>query len=79
MVAYYGRCHDWRRCIGSSWFCRNQVCRTTYCGWWNPARYICTTNEFYERNKKFCIGRRLNKDEKRDILLNLAEEQFLKK
>lgn len=45
----------------------------------NPARYICTTNEFYERNKKFCIGRRLSKDEKRDILLNLAEEQFLKK
>lgn len=45
----------------------------------NPARYICTTHEFYERNKKFCIGRRLSKAEKRNILLNLSEEQFLKK
>lgn len=45
----------------------------------NPARYICTTHEFYELNKKFCIGRRLSKAEKRNILLNLSEEQFLKK
>ena len=45
----------------------------------NPARYICTTQEFYERNQKYNIGRRLSKGEKRDYLLNLAETQFLKK
>lgn len=45
----------------------------------NPARYICTVQEFYERNQKYNIGRRLSTGEKRDFLLNLAEMQFLKK
>lgn len=45
----------------------------------NPARYICTTEEFYERNKKYNIGRRLKAYEKQNILLALPEEMFIKK
>lgn len=45
----------------------------------NPARYICTTEEFYERNKDYSIGRRLSKDEKKNFLLNMPDTQFIKK
>ncbi len=45
----------------------------------NPARYICTTEEFYERNKDYSIGRRLSKDEKKNFLLNTPDTLFIKK
>lgn len=46
----------------------------------NPARYICTTEEFYERNKKYNIGTKgLSPQEKKKILLSLDEDRFMKK
>lgn len=46
----------------------------------NPARVICTTEEYYQRNKVFNAGTKgkLFK-EKKDILLSLPEEKFIKK
>ena len=46
----------------------------------NPARYICTTEEFYERNKKYNVGTKgLSKQEKKRFLLSLDEDKFIKK
>lgn len=46
----------------------------------NPARYLCTTEEYYERNKKYDIGTKSkNKEEKKRILLSLPDEKFIKK
>ncbi len=46
----------------------------------NPARFICTTEEFYERNKKYDIGsKRLSYEEKRRLLLSLSDKRFIKK
>ena len=46
----------------------------------NPARYICTTEEFYERNKKYqCKTRGLSLQEKKKYLLSLPEDHFIKK
>lgn len=46
----------------------------------NPARYICTTEEFYERNKRFDVGTKgKEQDEKKRILLSLPDEKFIKK
>lgn len=46
----------------------------------NPARYICTTEEFYERNKKYNIGTKgLNNQQKKAILLQLSDDRFVKK
>ena len=45
----------------------------------NPAKYICTTDEYIERNLKYDIGRRLTKKEKRDVLLSMNDEQFIRK
>lgn len=46
----------------------------------NPARIICTVEEYYERNKKWDIGtKRLSREEKRKVLLSLPEEKFIKK
>ena len=48
----------------------------------NPARYICTTEEYYERNKQFDIGtkrKKQTKAEKRSYLLSLSEDKFIVK
>lgn len=46
----------------------------------NPARYICTTEEFYERNKKYNVGTKgLSPQEKKRFLLSLDEDKFIKK
>lgn len=46
----------------------------------NPAKYICTTEEYYERNKKFNVGTKgISKKRKKEILLNMPNEKFLKK
>lgn len=46
----------------------------------NPARYICTTEEFYEKNKKYNVGtKKMNTEEKKKLLLSLPEEKFIKK
>lgn len=46
----------------------------------NPARYICTTEEFYERNKKYNVSTKgLSPQEKKKILLTLSEDKFIKK
>lgn len=46
----------------------------------NPARYICTTEEFYERNKKYNVGTKgLSPQEKKRILLSLSEDKFIRK
>ena len=46
----------------------------------NPAHYICTTEEYYEKNKKYNIGTKgLNSREKKKVLLALSEDKFIKK
>ena len=46
----------------------------------NPAKYICTVEEFYERNKKYNIGTKgLSFQEKKKILLSLPDDRFIKK
>lgn len=46
----------------------------------NPARYICTTEEYYERNKKYDVGTKgLSNWEKKRVLLSLPEEKFVRK
>lgn len=46
----------------------------------NPARYICSTREYYERNKKYDVGsKKLNHTEKRKLLLSLGDDMFIKK
>lgn len=45
----------------------------------NPAKYISTTDEYIERNLKYNIGRKLTKKEKREALLSMKDEQFIRK
>jgi len=46
----------------------------------NPARLICTTEEYYERNKQYNVGTKgLDHKEKKKRLLSLADECFIKK
>ena len=46
----------------------------------NPAKYICTVEEFIEHNKKYNIGTKgLSFEEKRKLLLSLSEDKFVKK
>lgn len=46
----------------------------------NPARVICTTDEYYEKNKQYDLGiKNLSSKEKKKLLLTLPEEKFIKK
>ncbi len=46
----------------------------------NPARYICTTEEFYENNKCYNVGTKgMDVSEKKKLLLSLPGEMFIKK
>ena len=46
----------------------------------NPAHFICTTEEYYERNKKFNTGTNgLGIQEKKKLLLFLKDDNFVKK
>ena len=46
----------------------------------NPARYICTTEEFYEKNKQFNVGtKKMSYEEKKKLLLSLPDEMFIRK
>ena len=46
----------------------------------NPARFICTTEEYYERNKKYDVKTKgMSSDSKRDFLLNLPQGKFIRK
>ena len=46
----------------------------------NPARYICTTEEYYEKNKRFNVNTKGQTQlEKKSTLLGLPEEKFIKK
>lgn len=46
----------------------------------NPARYICTTEEYYEKNKQFDVRTKgKNKAEKMAVLLELEEDKFVRK
>lgn len=46
----------------------------------NPARFICTTDEYYERNKQFNARTKgLNRNEKRERLLSLPDAFFITK
>ena len=46
----------------------------------NPARVICTTEEYYEKNKKYNVGiKKMSTEEKKRLLLSLPEEMFIKK
>lgn len=46
----------------------------------NPAKVICTIQEYYDRNKKYNIGTKgKSYQEKKEIILSLEEEKFIKK
>lgn len=46
----------------------------------NPARVICTTEEYYEKNKKYNIGTKgVDAKKKYEILKSLDENKFIKK
>jgi len=46
----------------------------------NPAKYICTTEEYYERNKQFDLKtKELNYQDKKKLLLSLPDDKFVKK
>lgn len=46
----------------------------------NPARLICTTEEYYERNKQYNVGTKgKGHEEKKKLLLSLPEDRFIKK
>ena len=46
----------------------------------NPAKTICTVEEYYERNKQWDIGTKgLQPKEKQKILQTLPEEKFIRK
>lgn len=46
----------------------------------NPARCICTTEEYYERNKQFDLGtKKLSGQEKKRLLISLSDDRFIKK
>ena len=46
----------------------------------NPARIVCTIEEYYERNKKYNIGTKgLSNKQKETILKGLQDSKFIKK
>ena len=46
----------------------------------NPARVICSIDEYYERNKKYNIEtKRSSESAKKKMLLTLSEEKFIRK
>ena len=46
----------------------------------NPAQYICTTEDFYEKNKHLNVGTYgMNWKEKRRVIISLPNEMFIKK
>jgi len=46
----------------------------------NPARYICTVEEYYERNKQYNVNTKgLSWKEKNNKLLSLPDDMFIKK
>lgn len=46
----------------------------------NPARVLCTTEDYYERNKTYSVGTKgLGYEEKKKVLQSLSEDFFIKK
>ncbi len=46
----------------------------------NPARILCTVEEYYEKNKRFDVkSKGLAAKEKKELLMSLPEEKFIKK
>ena len=46
----------------------------------NPAKFICTTEEYYERNKQYNVGSKgLDRLQKKRLLLSLPDDKFIKK
>jgi acetyltransferase-like isoleucine patch superfamily enzyme len=46
----------------------------------NPAKYICTVEEYYRRNCKFDLSsKNLNENDKKKLLLSLSDDKFITK
>lgn len=46
----------------------------------NPARFICTVDEYYERNRMYDVCTKgKSQEEKKEFLLQLSEDKFIKK
>lgn len=46
----------------------------------NPAKFVCTVDEYIERNKMYNVGTKgLSPEKKKKVLLSLTEESFIKK
>lgn len=47
---------------------------------WNPAKFICTVEEYIERNMKYNVGTKgLSLDAKKKALLAMGEDKFIRK
>lgn len=46
----------------------------------NPAKILCTIEEYYERNKEYDLHtRKMSSREKRELLLDLPDDKFIQK
>lgn len=46
----------------------------------NPAKYVCSIEEYVERNKKYNTDTKgLSKEKKKELLLSLDESKFVHK
>ena len=46
----------------------------------NPARIICSTDEYFEKNMKYNMhSKKMNKEQKRRMLLDAPDDMFIKK
>ena len=45
----------------------------------NPARFICYSDEYLDRNLQYSIGFRLEQKDAKQYLLNLPDEKFIRK
>ena len=44
----------------------------------NPARFVCTVEEYIERNKKYNIGtKNLSAEEKKKYILSLSQDKLI--
>lgn len=45
-----------------------------------PARYLCTVEDYYQRNKNYDLHTKgMKPDKKKEVLLSLPESRFIKK